>query len=70
MNKPERPHGAVLSSRERLPETVIVLGFVSFFNDFASDISIPLVPILLTTVFAAGPVALGYIEVFASFHKT
>ena len=39
-----------------------MLGLVSFFNDFASDIVIPLIPILLATVLAAGPVALGLIE--------
>lgn len=48
--------------KARLPRTVIVLGVVSFFNDFASDIVIPLIPILLATVLAAGPVALGLIE--------
>jgi hypothetical protein len=40
----------------------VVLGLVSFFNDFASDILIPLIPILLATVLAAGPLALGLIE--------
>ena len=47
---------------KKLPRTVIVLGLVSFFNDFASDIVTPLIPILLATVLAAGPVALGFIE--------
>lgn len=46
----------------RLPRTVIVLGFVSFFNDLASEMVVPLIPILLATVLAAGPVALGLIE--------
>lgn len=46
----------------RLPRTVVVLGFVSFFNDFASDMVIPLIPIFLATVLGAGPVALGLIE--------
>jgi MFS family permease len=32
------------------------------FNDFASDIVIPIVPLLLATVLAAGPAALGVIE--------
>ncbi|KIO49646.1 MFS transporter [Nitrosospira sp. NpAV] len=45
-----------------MPRTVVVLGFVSFFNDFASDIVIPLIPLLLATVLAAGPLALGFIE--------
>ncbi|ABB73335.1 Nitrate/nitrite transporter NarK [Nitrosospira multiformis ATCC 25196] len=48
--------------RKKLPPTVIVLGLVSFFNDFASDIVVPLIPILLATVLAAGPIALGLIE--------
>jgi MFS family permease len=47
---------------KKLPRTVVVLGLVSFFNDFASDIVIPLIPILLATVLAAGPLALGLIE--------
>ncbi len=50
------------ATRKKLPRTVIVLGLVSFFNDFASDIVIPLIPILLATIFAPGPVALGFIE--------
>ncbi len=41
---------------------MIILGVVSFFNDVASDIVIPLIPILLATVLAAGPVALGLVE--------
>jgi MFS family permease len=47
---------------QRLPRTVIILGLVSFFNDFASDIVVPLIPILLATVLSSGPVALGLIE--------
>ncbi len=46
----------------RLPRTVIALGLVSLFNDLASEIVVPLIPILLTTVLGAGPVALGVIE--------
>lgn len=41
---------------------MIFLGLVSFFNDFASDIVVPLIPILLSTVLSAGPIALGLIE--------
>jgi MFS family permease len=50
------------SPRPKLPRTVIVLGLVSFCNDVASDIVIPLIPIVLATVLAAGPVALGLVE--------
>ena len=46
----------------RLPRTVIALGLVSLFNDLASEIVVPLIPILLATVLGAGPVALGVIE--------
>lgn len=48
--------------RASLPRTVIVLGVVSLLNDLASDIVIPLIPILLATILGAGPVALGLIE--------
>jgi MFS family permease len=53
---------SVLAPRARLPRTVIVLGVVSFLNDFASDAVVPLIPILLATVLGSGPVALGLIE--------
>lgn len=59
--------------RQKLPRTVILLGLVSFFNDMASDMVIPLIPIVLSGALAAGPVALGLIEgvadAFASFLK-
>jgi MFS family permease len=48
--------------RARLPRTVIVLGIVSLFNDLASEMVVPLIPILLASVLAAGPAALGLVE--------
>lgn len=55
-----------LSSHSRtvraLPRTVIVVSFVSLLNDFASEMVVPLIPLLLATVLAAGPLALGIIE--------
>jgi MFS family permease len=62
MNKPDAARAENPTTSRKLPRTVVVLGLVSFFNDFASDIVIPLIPILLATVLAAGPVALGFIE--------
>lgn len=62
MNKPDAVPDKSPTARGKLPRTVVILGFVSFFNDFASDIVIPLIPILLATVLAAGPLALGFIE--------
>ena len=47
---------------KRLPRTVVVIGFVSLLNDFVSEMVVPLIPLLLVTVLAAGPVALGLIE--------
>ena len=46
----------------KLPRTVIIVGLVSLFNDFASEMVVPLIPLLLATVLAGGPVALGLIE--------
>jgi MFS family permease len=51
-----------MTVRQKLPRTVVVLGLVSFFNDLASDMVIPLIPILLVTQLGAGPIALGLIE--------
>ncbi|GAB4510246.1 MAG: MFS transporter [Sulfuricaulis sp.] len=50
------------NSRRKLPRTVVVIGLVSLLNDFASEMVVPLIPLLLATVLAAGPVALGLIE--------
>lgn len=41
---------------------MVAIGFVSLLNDFASEMVVPLIPLLLATVMAAGPVALGLIE--------
>lgn len=62
MHKLDRPDSSARAASERLPRTVVVLGVVSFFNDFASDIVVPLIPILLATVLSAGPIALGFVE--------
>ncbi len=45
-----------------LPRVVVVLGLVSFFNDLASEMVTPLIPVLLAAVLGAGPVALGLVE--------
>jgi MFS family permease len=52
----------MLKSLFRLPRTVWLLGLVSFFNDSASELVYPLVPIYLASVLMAGPKALGIIE--------
>ncbi len=50
------------ASAARLPRAVVVIGLVSLLNDFASEMVTPLIPLLLATVLAAGPVALGLVE--------
>lgn len=47
---------------KHLPRTVYVVGLISLLNDFASEMVTPLIPLLLVTVLAAGPIALGFIE--------
>ncbi|MBI5612684.1 MAG: MFS transporter, partial [Gammaproteobacteria bacterium] len=49
-----------------MPRTVVVIGLVSLLNDFASEMVTPLIPLLLVTVLAAGPLALGLIEGLAN----
>lgn len=56
------PNTAATPAPNRLPRAVVVLGFVSLLNDFASEMVVPLIPLLLATVLAAGPAALGFIE--------
>ncbi|MDE1942620.1 MAG: MFS transporter [Betaproteobacteria bacterium] len=48
--------------RRRLPATVVVLSWVSFFNDAASDMVIPLMPLLFAGPFGGGALALGLVE--------
>ncbi len=45
-----------------LPATIWLVGFISLFNDAASDMIYPLVPLYLASVLMAGPRALGVIE--------
>ena len=45
-----------------LPRTIWLVAAISLFNDAASDMIYPLVPLYLATVLMAGPKALGLIE--------
>ncbi len=45
-----------------IPKTVFQLGLVSLFNDLAKEMIYPVVPLFLTLVLGAGPVALGLVE--------
>lgn len=46
----------------KLPFTVIILGLVSFFNDLASEMIYPIVPLFLTTVLHTSIPIVGFIE--------
>lgn len=52
----------MLESLRKLPRAVWLLGLVSLFNDSASELLYPLVPLYLASVLMAGPRALGVIE--------
>ena len=46
----------------KLPFTVVALGFVSFFNDLASEMIYPIIPLFLTTVLHTSIPIVGFIE--------
>jgi MFS family permease len=48
--------------RKPLPAQVKRLGLVSFLNDFASEMVVPLLPAFVTTVLGLGPQILGVME--------
>jgi len=48
--------------RKGVPGTVVALGFVSLFTDFAHEMIYPLIPAFLTDVLGVGALALGVIE--------
>jgi MFS family permease len=50
-----------------LPPTVLLLGLVSFLNDFSSEMIYPLLPVFLTSVLGASAINLGIIEGAAEF---
>jgi len=50
------------NKNNRISRNVLMMGLVSFFNDFASEMVYPIVPIFLTTVLGAPISAVGLIE--------
>ena len=46
----------------KIPRNVFLLGLVSFFNDVASEMIYPIVPIFLTTVLQTPVAVIGLIE--------
>jgi len=46
----------------KIPKNVLILGLVSFFNDTASEMVYPIVPIFMTQVLKASTTAVGLVE--------
>ncbi|MCA1841501.1 MAG: MFS transporter, partial [Actinobacteria bacterium] len=46
----------------RLPRNVVVLSFVRFFQDAASELLYPILPLFIVSIFGASPAVLGLIE--------
>lgn len=51
-----------MNSKGKISKNVVVLGLVSFFNDLASEMIYPIVPIFLTSVLGAPVLLVGLIE--------
>ncbi len=47
---------------KNIPSTVVVLGLVSLFTDASTEMVFPILPVFLSQVLGAGPLALGIIE--------
>jgi MFS family permease len=48
--------------KEKIPKNVFILGLVSFFNDVASEMVYPIIPIFLTSVLKVSTPIVGLIE--------
>jgi len=51
-----------MKSVKKIPKNVFILGLVSFFNDMASEMVYPIVPIFLTTILKVSTPVVGLIE--------
>jgi len=51
-----------MDKKNILSKNVVILGLVSFFNDLASEMVYPIVPIFLTSVLGAPVALVGLIE--------
>ncbi len=48
--------------KNKIPKNVIILGLVSFFNDVASEMVYPIIPIFMTSILKASTTAVGLVE--------
>jgi MFS family permease len=61
----EQPSKNFQIAKMKIPRLVFLFGLGSFFNDIASKMVFPLLPVYLVSVLGAGPLTLGLIEGFA-----
>lgn len=61
-DKPSENNGKPLEPEVKLSKNVVALGLVSLFNDLASEMVYPIVPIFLTSVLGAPVALVGLIE--------
>ncbi|HWB54290.1 MAG TPA: MFS transporter [Tepidisphaeraceae bacterium] len=54
-----------MSDRPKIPRNVKILGWVSLFNDAASEMLYPIMPLFITATLGASPAILGLIDGFA-----
>lgn len=65
-DSPSQSSAQRASPAARLPASIYVIGLVSMLNDIATEMVTPLIPILLATLLASGPVVLGLVEGLAN----
>lgn len=65
-DSPSQLSTQMASPAARLPAGIYVIGLVSMLNDIATEMVTPLIPILLATLLASGPVVLGLVEGLAN----
>lgn len=60
------PSSEPARSATKIPASIYVIGLVSMLNDIATEMVTPIIPILLATTLASGPVVLGLVEGLAN----
>lgn len=50
----------------KMPASIYIIGLVSMLNDIATEMVTPIIPILLATTLASGPIVLGLVEGLAN----
>ena len=69
MHEPPSPAEASkpdVTAPSKMPKSIYVIGLVSMLNDIATEMITPIIPILLVTVLASGPLVLGLVEGLAN----